>query len=426
MALPALIPLMVQGGRFALPRIMGMGKEFIAKQGGLPYLTSGSRALVQRANTLPAVISGGRPGLPALVKNPLSIFGRTGRSRTPPSGAGRIETPRTGTSVVPYNAQKGVFAGSSVPISGATSTIPGINKNLLTATGINLGGLALMAPSLEDEAIISAEQKPAPKAGTEGGAAGSTIEETEKFTKQEKEEEKSTEDQASNTEKDIKKGDLDDYIKQNMDIFDKYLGDGKEKTKAGLYNAMVQFGLNLAQAKGGNFADKIARSAKEPMQEFAKLGNALSERADKIKMAAVEQGLKREAEEREFEREKELTQIESEGGTDFQQNLSTIQSLAPNLSNVDQIKLARGLKTSPSKDEFILNNIQSYMESQNLGDIEAARNDLSNIYDSVGAPSAPTVSYNDAFAAMREANGPEVTDKQINDYIASQGSTPSE
>jgi len=61
-----------------------------------------------------------------------------------------------------------------------------------------------------------------------------------------------------------------------------------------------------------------------------------------------------------------------------------------------------------------------------MDDIEAARNDLSNIYDSVGAPSTPTVSYEDAFAAMREANGPEVTDKQINDYLASQGITPSE
>ena len=392
MALPALIPLMIQGGRFALPRIMGMGKEFIAKQGGLPYLTSGSRALVQRANTLPAVISGGRPGLPALVKNPLSIFGRTGRSRTPPSGAGRIETPRTGTSVVPYNPQKGVFAGSSVPTSGATSTIPGINRNLLTATGINLGGLALMAPSLEDEAIISAEQKPAPKAGTEGGAAGSTIEETEKFTKQEKEEEKATEDQASNTEKDIKKGDLDDYIKQNMDIFDKYLGDGKEKTKAGLYNAMVQFGLNLAQAKGGNFADKIARSAKEPMQEFAKLGNALSERADKIKMAAVEQGLKQEAEEREFEREKELTELEAAGGTDFQQNLATIRTLAPNLSNEDAIKLAKGIKIDDGVDGFIQKNIVSFM-NQTDEDVETATKQLADIYNSSTAlATAPTVS----------------------------------
>ena len=142
-------------------------------------------------------------------------------------------------------------------------------------------------------------------------------------------------------------------------------------------------------------------------------------------MAAVEQGLKREAEEREFEREKELTQIESEGGTDFQQNLTTIQTLAPNLSSVDQIKLARGLKTSPSKDEFILNNIQSYMEDQNMTDIEAAKNDLSNIYESV-RPSPSAVSYEDAFAAMRQANGPEVTDKQINDYLASQGITPSE
>ena len=400
MALPAIIPLMVQGGRFALPRIMGMGKEFIAKQGGLPFLTSGSRALTIRKNTLPATIGGGG-GLPAVIPT------RAITGSAVPSGIRSIR-------------------GSAVPSGIKPSNIPGIDRNLITATGINLAGAGLLAPSLiEQEAEISANQESStpPKAGTEGGAAGSTIEETKKFTK---EKEKEIKTETDNTEKEIKKGELDDYIKDNMAIFDKYLGDGKEKTKAGLYNAMVQFGLNLASSRGGNFADKVARSAKEPMQEFARLGNALSERADKIKMAAVEQGLKREAEEREFEREKELTQIESEGGTDFQQNLTTIQALAPNLSSVDQIKLARGLKTSPSKDEFILNNIQSYMESQNMDDIEAARNDLSNIYDSVGAPSTPTVSYEDAFAAMREANGPEVTDKQINDYLASQGITPSE
>lgn len=424
MAVPAIIPLMIQGGRFALPRIMGMGKEFIAKQGGLPYLTSGSRALVQRANTLPATISGGRSGLPALIKNPLSIFGRGGRSKAPPN-VRSVETPTTGTAVVPYNAQQGVFAGSAVPSGIRAAKIPGISSKYLTMTGLNLAGAGMMAPGLiEDEAEISANQEPStpPKAGTEGGAAGSTIEETKKFTK---EKEKEIKTETDNTEKEIKKGELDDYIKDNMAIFDKYLGDGKEKTKAGLYNAMVQFGLNLASSRGGNFADKVARSAKEPMQEFARLGNALSERADKIKMAAVEQGLKREAEEREFEREKELTQIESEGGTDFQQNLTTIQALAPNLSSVDQIKLARGLKTSPSKDEFILNNIQSYMESQNMDDIEAARNDLSNIYDSVGAPSTPTISYEDAFAATKEAN-PKATDAEINKFLADQGITPSE
>ena len=391
MAAP-LIPLMIQGGRFLLPRVLGMGKEFIAKSGGLPYLTSGSRALVQRANTLPAVINRGNVGLPALTRNPLSIFGRGGRGRTPPSGAGAIEAPTKGTSLIPYEAQKGIFAGASVPPSGATSIIPGINRNLLTATGINLGGLAVMAPSLEDEAKISADQKQPPKAGTEGGAAGSTIEETEKFTKQKKEEEKATEDQASNTEKDIKKGELDDYIKENMDIFDKYLGDSKEKSKAGLYNAMVQFGLNLAQARGGNFADKIARSAKEPMQEFAKLGNALSERADKIKMAAVEQGLKREAEEREFEREKELTELEAAGGTDFQQNLATIRTLAPNLSNEDAIKLAKGIKIDDGVDGFIQKNIVSFMQ-QTDEDVETATKQLADIYNSSTAlATAPTVS----------------------------------
>ena len=391
MAVPAIIPLMIQGGRFALPRIMGMGKEFIAKQGGLPYLTSGSRAVVQRANTLPATISGGRSGLPALIKNPLSIFGRGGRSKAPPN-VRSVETPTTGTAVVPYSAQQGVFTGSAVPSGIRAAKIPGISNKYLTMTGLNLAGAGMMAPGLiEDEAEISANQEPStpPKAGTEGGAAGSTIEETKKFTK---EKEKEIKTETDNTEKKIKKGELDDYIKDNMAIFDKYLGDGKEKTKAGLYNAMVQFGLNLASSRGGNFADKVARSAKEPMQEFARLGNALSERADKIKMAAVEQGLKRETEERAFEREKELTELEAAGGTDFQQNLATIRTLAPNLSNEDAIKLAKGIKIDDGVDGFIQKNIVSFMQ-QTDEDVETATKQLADIYNSSTAlATAPTVS----------------------------------
>ncbi len=356
--------LLVQGGRFALPRILGAGKEFIAKRGGLPYLTSGSRAMTVRRNTLPAVIGGGRSGLPAI--RPLGS--------AVPSGAGSPMGPMQGP----------ILPGSSVPsgVGGTGSlTIPGINRNLITATGINLAGAGLLAPSLmEQEAEISANQEAVPPFSPQ-----------DKNIQPAKPDEKK-EDQASNTEKDIKKGELDDYIKQNMDIFDKYLGDGKEKTKAGLYNAMVQFGLNLAQSKGGNFADKIARSAKEPMQEFAKLGNALSERADKIKMAAVEQELKQEAEEREFEREKELTELEAAGGTDFQQNLATIRTLAPNLSNEDAIKLAKGIKIDDGVDGFIQKNIVSFMQ-QTDEDVETATKQLADIYNSSTAlATAPTVS----------------------------------
>ena len=219
---------------------------------------------------------------------------------------------------------------------------------------------------------------------------------------------------------DIKDGKLDDYIKQNMSVFDKYLGDTKGRSKAAVYNAMVQFGLGLASAKGGNLADKIARSAREPLAEFAKVGTALADRADKIKMAAVEQGLKQQQQEREFAQEKELAEMDATGGTDFQQNLATIQLMAPDLNSKDQIRLARGLKLGETREEYIRNNVINWMGVTGEDKAEAEQS-LGSIYD---GSTGSSVSYEDAFAATKEAN-PKATDEEINKFLADQGITPS-
>ena len=219
---------------------------------------------------------------------------------------------------------------------------------------------------------------------------------------------------------DIKDGKLDDYIKQNMSVFDKYLGDTKGRSKAAVYNAMVQFGLGLASARGGNLADKIARSAREPLAEFAKVGTALADRADKIKMAAVEQGLKQQQQEREFAQEKELAEMDATGGTDFQQNLATIQLMAPDLNSKDQIRLARGLKLGETREEYIRNNVINWMNVTGEDKAEAEQS-LGSIYD---GSTGSSVSYEDAFAATKEAN-PKATDEEINKFLADQGITPS-
>ena len=54
---------------------------------------------------------------------------------------------------------------------------------------------------------------------------------------------------------------------------------------------MVEFGLNLASARGGNTMDKIARSAKDPLKNFAAVGKEIINRAEKIKMAGIETGI---------------------------------------------------------------------------------------------------------------------------------------
>ena len=118
----------------------------------------------------------------------------------------------------------------------------------------------------------------------------------------------------------LKKGDLDSLIAEKIDVFEKYLGKDTEKRKKGAgYNAMIEFGLNLASATGGNLVDKIARSAKDPMAKFALVGEKILERAEKIKMAGVEAGIKaseseadREITREGYEVEKEIQQMKND------------------------------------------------------------------------------------------------------------------
>jgi hypothetical protein len=115
----------------------------------------------------------------------------------------------------------------------------------------------------------------------------------------------------------IKSGSLDDQIREKIEIFEKYLGKDTDKKKEVAKNeAMIQFGLNLASARGGNLIDKIATSAKDPLSNYAKVGKEILNRAEKIKEAGIESGIQafektqdREFEER-IEREKSAADIQ--------------------------------------------------------------------------------------------------------------------
>ena len=105
---------------------------------------------------------------------------------------------------------------------------------------------------------------------------------------------------------DIKSGSMDEMIKDKITLFEKYLGKDTDKRKKGAtYEAMVEFGLNLASARGGNTMDKIARSAKDPLKNFAAVGKEIINRAEKIKMAGIESGITayEKAEDRSVDRE---------------------------------------------------------------------------------------------------------------------------
>ena len=94
--------------------------------------------------------------------------------------------------------------------------------------------------------------------------------------------------------------------------------------------------------------------------------------------------------------------------------------MAPDLNSKDQIRLARGLKLGETRDEYIRNNIANWMAVTGEDQGEAQQN-LGNIYD---GSTGSSVSYEDAFAATKEAN-PKATDEEINKFLADQGITPS-
>ena len=154
-------------------------------------------------------------------------------------------------------------------------------KNIGGQTAVGYGGYKAY-DYLTDEAEQSADTPP--PAGS-GGPVDTVPDPVKPKDKKEKP------DDAKMTSDQIKSGELDDFIKERIDLFEKYIGDDtRKRTKTAGYNAMVQFGLNLA-TKRGNLVEGIAESAKEPLKEFAKLGNDLMDRAQQIKKAGIESGV---------------------------------------------------------------------------------------------------------------------------------------
>ena len=106
--------------------------------------------------------------------------------------------------------------------------------------------------------------------------------------KEEKRKEELAESGLNNTdsERDTLVG-LEEMVKERSELYKKILGDPKEGLKQQGLLQLAQFGLNLASAKGGNFAEKIANSAKDPLTTFAALGRESLKDERAIDMLAI-------------------------------------------------------------------------------------------------------------------------------------------
>jgi hypothetical protein len=202
---------------------------------------------------------------------------------------------RAGKALIKPSNIKNYFVGSARPFQGALNK--GVSKGLGYA-GRTRPGMFRYGPYGSNLAFTSA----APFAGMAGydyltsdaeqSADTPPVVSTnpqDKNIQPAKPDEKK--DDAKITSDQIKSGELDDFINERIDLFEKYIGDDtRKRTKTAGYNAMVQFGLNLA-TKRGSLVEGIAESAKEPLKEFAKLGNDLMDRAQQIKKAGIESGV---------------------------------------------------------------------------------------------------------------------------------------
>lgn len=92
------------------------------------------------------------------------------------------------------------------------------------------------------------------------------------------------------------------YLKESK-LLKEILGDNKEMVKRQGFLQLAQFGLNLASAQGANFLDKVAKSAKDPLNAFAELGRKAFEDERAIELMALEQVRAKEAADTEYERE---------------------------------------------------------------------------------------------------------------------------
>jgi hypothetical protein len=83
---------------------------------------------------------------------------------------------------------------------------------------------------------------------------------------------------------------LQDIIKERSALYKQLLGDPKKQLEQQGFLQLAQFGLNLAAARGGNLAEKIAKSATDPLQTFAALARDAAKDERAIELAAIESG----------------------------------------------------------------------------------------------------------------------------------------
>ena len=342
----------------------------------LPYAGRGLSAL---KNTLPAIISRGK---------------------------NLITTPKgPGTAVGPYLGGGG--SGLPAIIKGAGEASKK-GKGLLKMFGYGTAPMAIASLTDFSEQVEEKKKPYKPNMLDVGGP------------KKVEKEDKVTEEVIT----DINKGNLDDMISEKIDLFKSKLGDGSKRKATAGFGMLTEIGLNLMQAKGGNFLDKLSRSAIDPLKTFTKIGQAINARMDKITMAGIESGVKS------FEADKDraLTekQIEAQSKPDDVRTLEYLQQL-PGVKNLPIEQVIR-----LSKNKAIMSDQEFYQElALNLtqGDPNITDVEIKSIFDAIQAASpgggGQPKTFEEIEIKIKEARSSGITDSEIKAGLEELGIDPS-
>ncbi|MDA7625513.1 AsmA family protein [bacterium] len=357
----------------------------LAVSGGsklLPYIPRGLQAI---KNTLPAIISKG--------KNLIT------------GGGSKIKGGGTGTAVGPYLGG----GGSGLPaIIKGSSEASKKGKGLLKMFGYGTAPMAIASLTDFSEQVEEKKKPYKPHKPNMLDVAG---------PKKVEKEDKVTEEVIT----DINKGNLDEMITEKIDLFKEKLGSGKGRMKTAGFGMLTEIGLNLMQAKGGNFLDKLSRSAIDPLKTFTKIGQAINDRMDKITMAGIESGVKS------FEADKDraLTekQIDAQSKPDDVRTLEYLQQL-PGIKGLPIEQVIR-----LSKNKAIMSDQEFYQElALNLtqGDPNITAAEIEAIFEAIkaGSPSGggETMTIEEQITILK---GQDKTDSEIKEALIAIGEDPS-
>ena len=190
------------------------------------------------------------------------------------------------------------------PVSGLEDKIANLEKKIALMKNNNQdttaeeAELAQLKSQLAEEKVkkeeVTADSTPVPKDLTDALKTGDTEKVKETLLTQEgpgqdieitKKTESITDDLGEPEKQRL--SDLEALVKERSELYKKILGDPREGLKQQGLLQLAQFGLNLASARGGNLAEKIAKSAKDPLQTFAALGRESMKDERAIEMLAI-------------------------------------------------------------------------------------------------------------------------------------------